>query len=391
MRRFWILLAVLISVSSASAQSGRRITEKPQSTPVVIDEDSYSESRNYKPQIIYPPNYQDKNSKKTKAKEVIKVVEKSSEENDDDVINVDATLVTIPISVFDRNGLYIPNIKKEEIKVFEDGKEQEIAYFGVTNTPFTVALLIDTSPSTEYKIEEIRRAAKAFVDQLQPEDKVLVIEFDGDPQVLAEATSDRQKIYRGIDKADFGQGTALYDTIDFTLNKRMNKIQGRKAIVLFTDGVDTVSKRTYGSTMRDAEESDSIIFPIYYNTFLTNNGIGTGTILSGGGGINGGIIPNLGGMQNRGLGNSSEEYALGKRYLDELAVYTGGNVFIPEKTPGGLQAAFEGIAEELRRQYSLAYYPAEEGKIGQRKQIKVRVYRPKLIIRARDSYIVGEN
>ncbi len=390
MKKFWILFLVLISVSLAFAQSGRRITEKPQPTPVVIDEDSFSESRAYKPRIIYPPNYQDKKSKKTKAKKVNEVVEKSSDENDDDVINVDATLVTIPISVFDRNGLYIPNIKKEEIKVFEDGKEQEIAYFGLTNTPFTVALLIDTSPSTEYKIEEIRRAAKAFVDQLQPEDKVLVIEFDGDPQVLAEATNDRQKIYRGIDKADFGQGTALYDTIDFTLNKRMSKIQGRKAIVLFTDGVDTVSRRTYGSTMRDAEESDSIIFPIYYNTFLTNNGIGTGTIGSGGG-INGGILPKLGGMQNRGYGNTSEEYALGKRYLDELAVYTGGSVFIPEKTPGGLRAAFEGIAEELRRQYSLAYYPADEGKIGQRKQIKVRVYRPKLIVRARDSYIVGEN
>lgn len=389
MKKFGILLLILTIVSIASAQSGRRITAKPEPTSVIIDEDSYSESRAYKPRVIYPPNYRDKNSKNKK--EVKKKPEVAVENVDDDLITVDATLVTIPISVFDRSGLYISGIRKEEIKIYEDGKEQEIAYFGISEKPFTVALLIDTSPSTEYKIEEIRRAAKAFVDELQPQDKVIVIEFDGDPQVLTEATNDRQKIYRGIDKADFGGGTALYDTIDFTLNKRMNKIEGRKAIVLFTDGVDTVSRKSYDSTMRDAEEADSIIFPIYYNTFLGNSGITNGGIGGIGGGINGGIIPSVGGMQNRGYGTSSEEYALGKRYLDELASYTGGRVFTPEKTPGGLQAAFEGIAEELRRQYNIGYYPADEGKIGQRKQIKVRVYRPKLIVRARDSYIVGDS
>lgn len=391
MKKFGILVFILICVSLAYAQSGRRITAKTEPTPtVIVDEDSYSESRAYKPRVIYPPNYRNKNSKNEKAIEK-KTVEVADANVDDDLITVDSTLVTIPISVFDRNGLYISGIRKEEIKIFEDGKEQEVAYFGTSDKPFTVALLIDTSPSTNYRIEEIRRAAKAFVDELQPQDKVIVIEFDNDPQVLTEATNDRQKIYRGIDKADFGDGTALYDAVDFTLNKRLNKIEGRKAVVLFTDGVDTVSRRSYGSTMRDAEEADSIIFPIYYNTFLGNSGISSGGIGGNGGGINGGMIPNVGGSQNRGYGNTSEEYALGKRYLDELASYTGGRVFIPEQTPGGLQAAFEGIAEELRRQYNIGYYPAEVGKIGQRKQIKVRVYRPKLIVRARDSYIVGES
>jgi VWFA-related protein len=89
------------------------------------------------------------------------------------------------------------------------------------------------------------------------------------------------------------------------------------------------------------------------------------------------------------LGQSKEEYALGKRYLEELALYTGGRVFQPDNTPGGLKAAFEGIAEELRRQYNIGYVPPDEGKIGQRKQIRVRVDRPNLIVRSRDSYIAG--
>ena len=243
-------------------------------------------------------------------------------------------------------------------------------------------LLIDTSPSTEYKIDEIRAAAVAFVDQLKPQDRVMVIEFDANVHVLTEATSDRQLIYKGIRKADFGGGTSLYEAVDFSLKKRLNAIEGRKAIVLFTDGVDTTSRgrTTYDSTLALAEESDALIFPIYYNTYFDNRNVG-----GGGGGWPGTIVF---GPPPR--GNSAEDYALGRRYLEELADYTGGRVFRPESTPGGLTAAFEGIAEELRRQYQIGYTPADDGKPGQRKQIKVRINRPNLVIRSRDSYIVGE-
>ena len=146
--------------------------------------------------------------------------------------------------------------------------------------------------------------------------------------------------------------------------------------MLFTDGVDTTSrKNSYDSTMNYAEESDSLIFPIYYNTYLDNRRR-TGGIL---GGIYGGSPP----------GTTAGEYALGRQYLEELAAATGGHVFRPEATPGGLTRAFEGIAEELRRQYNIGYVPKDEGKPGQRKQIKVRVERPNLLVRARDSYVVG--
>jgi VWFA-related protein len=153
------------------------------------------------------------------------------------------------------------------------------------------------------------------------------------------------------------------------------------------DGVDTTSfKADFQSTIEDAEESEAMIFPIYYNTFLSSRGIGTGGVMSVPPTLG---IPPMGGM--RGMGNSSAEYARGRAYLNELAAATGGRVFRPESTPGGLTTAFEGIAEELRRQYSIGYYPKEEGVAGQRKQIKVRVNRPKLVIRSRDSYIVGAN
>ena len=298
-------------------------------------------------------------------------------------MKVETNLVTIPVSVFDRNGLYIPNLRRTDFKIFDNGAEQEIAYFGTSDKPFTVILLIDTSPSTNYKIEEIQAAATAFVDQLKPQDNVMVIEFDANIHVLAEATNDRTAIYKAIRQADFGGGTSLYDAVDFSLRKRLSKVEGRKAIVLFTDGVDTTSRKArYETTINDAEEAETLIFPIYYNTYFSNlGGIG------GSPNPNGGII--FGGGGNVGNGTSSAEYALGRKYLEDLSEATGGRVFRPEATPGGLTAAFEGIAEELRRQYNIGFYPSEEAQTGQKRQIKVRVNRPQLVIRSRESYVVG--
>ncbi|MBA2737762.1 MAG: VWA domain-containing protein [Pyrinomonadaceae bacterium] len=376
MRKYVAIWFVILVFSTVLlAQSGRKgvITNSPPPSSETKQEPDYSESAPKKPRPIYSvPDYRNA-GKRISAKPPSNSQAQTTGENiafEDDIVKVETNLVTIPVSVFDRNGLYIPNLKKEDFKIFEDSKEQEIAYFGTTEKPFTIILLIDTSPSTEYKIDEIRSAATAFVDQLKPQDSVMVIEFDANVHVLTEATSDRQKIYKAIKKADFGGGTSLYEAVDFSLRKRLGKIQGRKAIVLFTDGVDTASyKASYDSTLLQAEEADALIFPIYYNTFYENR---------------------RSAVDLDAPGVRAEDYVIGKKYIEELAENTGGRVFRPEAVEGGLTAAFEGIAEELRRQYNIGYYPPEEDRrVGQRKQIKVRVNRPNLVIRSRDSYIVG--
>ena len=374
---------------AAVAQSGRRVIIAPPPAPSVVEppEEVYSESKPKKNFPAYPNLRRDKSKKKTDksppATTDATVAPVPPTEEEGEVLKVETNLVTIPVSVFDRNGLYIPNLRRTDFKIFDNGAEQEIAYFGTSDKPFTVILLIDTSPSTNYKIEEIQAAATAFVDQLKPQDNVMVIEFDANIHVLAEATNDRTAIYKAIRQADFGGGTSLYDAVDFSLRKRLSKVEGRKAIVLFTDGVDTTSRKArYETTINDAEEAETLIFPIYYNTYFSNlGGIG------GSPNPNGGII--FGGGGNVGNGTSSAEYALGRKYLEDLSEATGGRVFRPEATPGGLTAAFEGIAEELRRQYNIGFYPSEEAQTGQKRQIKVRVNRPQLVIRSRESYVVG--
>lgn len=350
------------------AQSGRRIDPKPTPSPRPVAEDpaQYSESTPQPIRVGRRLNVEKPSQPAVRAPSA-----------DGDVVRVETNLITIPVSVFDRNGLYIPGLRQSDFKIFEDGVEQEIAYFGTSDKPFTIALVLDTSPSTEYRIDKIKRAAAAFVSLLEPQDSVIVIEFNWDVKVRTKATQDREKILKAINKADFGQGTSLYSAVDEALRKQLSKIPGRKAVVLFTDGVDTTSgKHTYDSTLNFAEESDSLIFPIYYNTYFENRRRNSRT------------FPDIfGGGQM--IGTTAADYALGRRYLEDLANATGGRIFRPEATPGGLRAAFEGIAEELRRQYNIGYVPVREGIPGQRKTIKVRVNRPNLVLRARDSYVVG--
>lgn len=383
---FRSLAFIVLLFTGVSAQSGRRIEKKPErpAPPVAHEDDTpkYSESKGQAPRRMRPQLGLPKLGGSAVPKP--QSGGEAGAAADDEVLKVETNLITIPVSVYDRNGLYIPGLKQEDFRILEDGKEQTIAYFGTTDKPFTVVLLIDTSESTSYKIEEIHAAAVAFVDQLKPMDSVMVIEFNESVKVRTEPTSNRDAIYKAIRKTNFGGGTSLYDAVDFSLRKRLSKIAGRKAIVLFTDGVDTTSGRaTYDSTVDMAEEADALIFPIYFNTFFDAVGGGGGTGIPN---VNSGQIGGILGSQS---GMSAAEYRLGRAYLNDLAAYTGGRVFRPEATPGGLTAAFEGIAEELRRQYNIGYVPEDEGKPGQRKSIKVRVDRPNLAVRARDSYIVG--
>ena len=403
-----ILLTVVcavVLVGSSSAQSGRRIknapatpntetASKPVSDAVAVSAEDgsvgYSESAQSSPTALAPRrNRQSKKDEKKSADEKppsTAADAKPADPDEADVIKVETNLVTIPVSVSDRDGSYVPSLSEQNFKIFEDGVEQKIEYFGTSDKPFTVVLLIDVSPSTSFKIEEIQAAAAAFVEQLLPHDRVMVIEFDSSVHVLTEPTVDREQVYRAIRKTGFGSGTSLYEAVEYSIRKRLGKIEGRKAVVLFTDGVDTTSSRAgYVSTLQDAQESEAVIYPIYYNTFLQNMGIGGG---------NGPMTtsPTLGIPGTIGIGQTrriSEAYANGRTYLTQLAQLTGGRVFRAESTTRGLSAAFESIAEELRRQYVLGYYPQNVGSPGDRKGIRVRVNRPKLVIRSRDSYIVG--
>ena len=324
-----------------------------------------------------------------------------------DVIKVDTTLVTIPVSVMDRDGRFVPNLQKDDFRIWEDGVEQEVAFFQSVDKPFSVVLMLDTSPSTQFRLEDIQDAAISFINQLRPDDRVMVVSFNDDIKILSEFTTDRSKLQRAIQRAHTGDGTRLYDAVDMVMNQQLSRIQGRKAIVLFTDGVDTTSKRAdYQSNMMDAQELDALVYTVQYDTSQDMNsgnypsGGGQidvwGTILGGifGGGRHGGY-PRGGGGYPRGgggypRGSSRGDYELADHYLREIADETGGREYRAD-TLQNMSVAFANVAEELRRQYSIGYYPKRPAQAGDRRQIKVRAKQPNLAVRARDSYVFGRS
>jgi VWFA-related protein len=317
-----------------------------------------------------------------------------------DIIKVDTTLVTIPVSVMDRDGRYVPNLSKEDFRIWEDGVEQQVAFFGSVEKPFSVFLMLDTSPSTKFRLEDIQDAAITFVNQLRPDDKVMVVSFSREIRVLSELTSDRTQLQRAIRRAHTDDGTSIYDAMELVMNRYLSRIPGRKAIVLFTDGVDTTSQRAdYNSTLVQAQELDALIYPVRYDTSRDITvqqfppmgrvddifGQILGGILSGGrrgGRGGGGGWPGPG----RGRGGSREDYQMADQYLRQLASTTGGRLYEADTTQN-MAYAFANVAEELRRQYSIGYYPKRPPQPGQRREIRVRTNQPNLAVRARDSYI----
>jgi|GEM_PF-150902 len=319
------------------------------------------------------------------------------EVDENDVVRVDTTLVTVPVSVLDRQGRFIPNLKREDFSISENGVDQSIAYFEPAEKPFTVALLLDTSASTHFHLSEIREAAIEFAKQLRPQDRVLVVSFNDEVLLLTEATNDLNLIESVIEvNANTGSSTRLYDAVALTIQERLNKIKGRKAIVLFTDGVDTSSQQaTYQSTLKEVEELDALIYPIQYDTsdyIRAMQGAGAVTVVTTRRGIFGTStsqqtynVPVNGGVPLP--GTSKADYDRADHYLHSLADKTGGRLYQANNT-AQLAEAFTRISEELRRQYTLGYYPKSSSVAnGDRRQIRVHVNKPDVAVKARDSYV----
>jgi VWFA-related protein len=284
-----------------------------------------------------------------------------------------ASLVTVPAVVMDRNGRYVANLKRDDFRVYEDGVEQQLAYFNSIEKPFTVMLMLDVSGSTQYQLAQIRVAANTFVGRLRSNDRLMVITFDGQIHLLTEPTSVAAIRQTKLRIPAVTDGTVLYDAVDFA-TKKMTSIQGRKAIVLMTDGVDQSSKSaTLQSTIDEMTEQDVLVYTVQYNTLPQ-------------------LRQRLSVIKNEKARRKIQErllrgYAASEPYLRALADKTGGRFYKADDLRD-VAPAFEAITAELGVQYTLGYYPKDNSGSGER-AVKVRVRYPNLVVRARDSYVTS--
>lgn len=210
---------------------------------------------------------EDQPQKKTQpAPEAVPTPDSNAQEEETETVKVETNLVTIPVIVSDRGDRYVADLKQDEFSIFEDGVEQKVAYFDTVTAPFHVVLMLDTSASTQEKLSRIQSAAITFTEQLQPADRVKVISFDDRIQDLCDFSNDPAVIQWAIKGTRPGLGTKLYDAVKLAIGK-LQSIRGRKAIVLFTDGVDSYSDRaTYEQNRKALQESGIIVYPIRFDT-----------------------------------------------------------------------------------------------------------------------------
>jgi Ca-activated chloride channel family protein len=254
-------------------------------------------------------------------------------------LKVDVKLVNVFVTVTDDHGSPVAGLTKENFTLKEDDHEQKIAVFDKESAlPLSIALALDTSLSTRHDLPLEQASAKRFVHAiLRPIDALSVYAFSEVVQQATSFTSDLKRVDEGIDHIRVGAATALYDAI-YLVSRALDRRQGRKVIVLITDGGDTVSKVDYKEAVRAAEEAEALVYSIIVVPIEASAGRETG----------------------------------GEHALIQLAEDTGGKYYYATSM-SQLDEAFRKISDELRTQYLLAYYPSQRASFSNFRRITVSV------------------
>jgi VWFA-related protein len=333
----------------------------------------------------------------------------------DTKISVEVKTVSVLATVRDKHGKIVPNLTKDDFELQEDGRAQTINYFAKeSDLPLRLGLLVDTSLSQRKVLEEERSASFSFLEKLMRENKDLafVVHFDKEVELLQDFTGSRPKLQAALQSLQTpqsdsgggsggtgggrgggggygggggggrgsghrGGGTLLYDSIYLAADQLMSKQQGRKAIVILSDGVDHGSKVSLRTAIETAQRADTLVYSI-----LFKDGEGYGHPPGGG------MMGPHGGGHHGGGGYPREERPDGEKILQQISKETGGRLFKVSKKEN-VDTIYAQIEEELRNQYSLGYTPGKNTEAGYHK-ILVATKEKDLVVQARDGYYSGQ-
>jgi VWFA-related protein len=326
-------------------------------------------------------------------------------------IAVEVKTVSVLATVRDKHGKIIPDLTKDDFAIEEDGKPQTIDYFArETDLPLRLGLLVDTSLSQRAVLDQERSASYSFLDHLLREDRDLafVIHFDKEAELLQDFTPSRPKLQAALQSLQTpqfdsdrgnggggrkgggedgrgsrhrGGGTLLYDAIYLASDELMSKQQGRKALIVLSDGVDRGSKETLTEAIETVQRADTLVYSIYFKQEEESGH-------RGGFGMGGPMGPYGGGRRGGGRRYPQEERPDGKRILQQISKATGGRLFEVSKKET-VDKIYAQIEEELRNQYTLGYTPDKNVGAGYHK-IQVTTKQKDLVVQARDGYYSGQ-
>ena len=288
-----------------------------------------------------------------------------------DTIRIDTDLVNVSASVFSRqSSLPKSALEQKDFAVFENGEPQQISFFASAETPFDLVLLLDLSGSTADKIKLIRTSSKRFVDAARPGDRIAILTFTSDIEVVSRLTLDHEALKTSIDQIEKPRGgTNFWDALRFVLEHivSQSRVEGRRsAVVVMTDGVDNAlpgvfgdgSVTTFAELIDVVRRSDTVVLPIYLDTV----------------------------KEGRHNGTPVSAYALAQQQLSELASVSGNTVYQARKVED-LNGVYAQVIRDLSTVYSIGYRPANRVRDGSWRAVAVQlVGRPDLVVRARRGY-----
>jgi VWFA-related protein len=270
---------------------------------------------------------------------------------------VSPQLLRLNVSVTDRNGRALSGLGAQDFTLFENGQERKIVDVKPVSAPFNLVLLLDVSGSVEERIDFIRKAARNFLSTASPQDRISIISFRDDIQIISEFTTDRQKLSVSLDKIDAGGGTALYDALAYTLVDTLKPLRGeRTAIVILSDGDDNKSFIPFGAILEATIESGALIYPLYVPSILIPESSQPAPTTT------------LDPTRTRYLTITTRAEEEGKK----LAATSGG-IFYPIRRLEELQRAYDDVVAQLRMSYTITY-ASNSAPSGERR-VRVRINR----------------
>jgi VWFA-related protein len=336
------------------------------------------------------------------------------QQQQEESIRLKTDLVTVTAQVTDRGGRVTKSLRAEDFIIYEDGIRQKVAHFASTEEPFAITLLLDISGSTQSDIELIKRAARGFLSELRRDDRISVVVFSREITRIAEFEDTRRQVEVAIDEVNSTEGsidqrfnantgTSFYDALrQAATDQSFKNIQRRKAIVCMSDGVDSTSRLTYREVAGAVEKSGA---SVYFLALNTEESLIAGLIKprSDPGYINLSqsqidryydefdsdspdrltsrhtITPETRTEIAKGL------YRIADRDMKQMAERAGGRVY-PVSALTDLAAVYKQVADNLRSQYTIGYYPDNDARDGRWRTIRVEVRQPDASVRARSGY-----
>ena len=302
-------------------------------------------------------------------------------EKDDDPIRLRADEILLNVTVIDNFGRQATDLRKDEFIIAEDMQRQDIASFQISSVPVNVVMLLDASGSVVGEIASLRDSAVKFVEELDGKDKVAVIEFHSNNELIQDWTSNVDELRHAISwrfkpgmvrtkegNTTYGS-TALYDSIFLAAEEQLAKVEGRKAVVILTDGVDTSSKITFSQALASVIRSGAVVYVVSKARAMVEN------------------MGRAGRMFNKEVVGIFEN---AERIMAELSRKSGGQIYSPMKDDE-MKEVYARVARELKNQYILTYVSKNEKRDGTLRAVKVFLTRSGYSARTRDSYYSPSN